>query len=140
MTIEIPFNAEIAHDGSNDRISFQPLFPFEFQRQDAHDQIAVHQRSMFVDQQGAIGVTVMRNADMRLMCPDGFREGIEMHGSAVLIDIQAVRLVVDRNNLGAQLPEQLGGDFVAAPLAESITTFMPTRSMPRGMDDLIYSI
>ncbi len=68
--------------------------------------------SFFVDDDDAIGVAVERDADVGAHLPHLARQRFRRGRSALLVDVEAVRLDADREHLGAELPQGRGRDLV----------------------------
>ena len=89
--------------------------PFWFQGlgDQRHHLVAVHQRAVLVDDDHPVRVAVQRDADVgaHLVHLPGHRHRVG--GAAFLVDVEAVGLVVDGDDLGAQLPERGGRHLVA---------------------------
>jgi len=61
---------------------FRPkYFPRASQRSEGHDVVAVNQFARLVAEQHAVGVAVMRDADVRAVLDNAFAHGFRVHGS-----------------------------------------------------------
>ena len=64
------FESGIAHHGRDERFFRQRLLCKHFERGDGHDVVAVNQFAVFVTEQNAVGVAIVRDAEVRLMLGD----------------------------------------------------------------------
>ena len=106
--------AEIGHDGGNHAAAGQTavLVPgFGDQR---HDLIAIDDHAILVDDDNAIGIAVQRDADVGPNLVDLLLQLGRMGGAAFLVDVEAVRLDIDGDNVGTEFPERGGRDLVAS--------------------------
>ena len=82
-------------------------------RDDGHDLVAVDHLALLVDDDDAIGVSVERDADVGAHLAHLGDEGVGVGRAAVVVDVAAVGLDSDLDDLGAQLPQRLGRHLVA---------------------------
>ena len=61
-----------------------------------HDLIAVNGMSSFIHQQASVGIAVKGNAQLVLSCHRHNRQLLQMGGAAAVIDINAIRVNVDK--------------------------------------------
>ena len=79
----------------------------EAQRQDGEDLVAVDDVALVVDREAAVGVTVEREPDVGAVLDDGRLERVEVGRAAAVVDVQAVGVGVDRDDVGAGVAERL---------------------------------
>ena len=91
-------------------------------REDRQDLVAVDDGAGGVNRKAPVGVAVEREADVGAVVDDGLAQIAEMRRPAVLVDVQAVGLVVDRDDRRPEPFERDRADAMAAPLAQSRTT------------------
>ena len=54
-----------------------------------------------VDREAAVGVAVVRDAEVGAVLDDGGAQRVEVGRAAAVVDVETVRLGVDRDDLGA---------------------------------------
>ena len=91
-----------------------------------------------VDREAPVGVAVEGEAGVGPVLDDGLLQVVEVRRAAVVVDVEAVGLGVDRDDRGAELLEHLAArPRYAAPLAQSSTTVRPSRRRGRGVDEVL---
>ncbi len=87
----------------------EPFFSRPLAAQDcaitANQLVAVDHLAALIDHDQPVRIAVERNADMGAAVAHDRLQLIGMHRTAIAVDIGAVRLDADRNDIGAQLPE-----------------------------------
>ncbi len=68
--------------------------------------------ALLVDDDQPVRVAVERDADVRPARDDCFLEQLRLGRSAVVVDVEAVGLHADRDDVGAELPQSVGRDMV----------------------------
>src|SRR5216684_2008549 len=112
MVRERALEAEIAHDGADDGICVQTSLcrhPHTHQR---HHVVAVEGVAMLVYQYCAVAVAVERDTNGCAFAHDSFAQLVEMHRAAFEVDILAVRVHADCDDVGAEFVERVGANFV----------------------------
>src|SRR6266581_6419458 len=71
--------SEIAHDGPHYRLLRQLPLAMNIERQHRHNMIAVHDSSLFADEDGAIGIPVQRHSEMSPVLADRLLQQCGMH-------------------------------------------------------------
>lgn len=90
--------------------------------------VAVQDFAFFIDEETAVSVAVVGNAAVSAFFYYFFLQGFDMGGAAAVIDVYAVGLIemgITSAPSSARIP---GRKLLAAPLAESVTIFMPLKS------------
>ena len=67
----------------------------KIQRQHRHNMIAIHDASLFANEDGAIGVPVQRHSEMSPLLSDRLLQQLGMDRATAGIDIHPVRLIAD---------------------------------------------
>ena len=75
--------ADVAHDGRDDRVALQPAFALQLARAHQQHGVAVDDLAAVVDEDRAIAVAVERDAQLAAALDDGPREPLGMRRSAV---------------------------------------------------------
>ncbi len=104
------FEAEVGHHGADDRVPAQLAGLAHGHRQHREDLVAVDLRAGAVHGQAAVRVTVVRDAEVGSVLDHGRLEQAEVGGAAAVVDVEAVRLGADRDDLRAGPGEGLGRD------------------------------
>ena len=80
----------------------------QLSRDHRQDLVAVDQMAVLVGDHHAVGVAVERDADIGAHLAHLAAERIGRRRAAVAVDVEAVRLDADGDDVGAQLPQRLG--------------------------------
>ena len=104
--------AEIAHDRCDQRVPLEASAPEEIHGRDRHDLVAVHQLAVFVAQQHAVGIPVVRDADMGLRFLHQFLDLVRVGAAAIAVDIRPVRVVVGDDHIGTEFAQDAGAGLV----------------------------
>src|SRR5208283_4177871 len=77
-----------------------------------HDVVAVNQTALFITQQHAVGVAVVRDAAIRLVFDGLAAHRLGMHRAAIAVDVHAIGLVAIDDDFRAEFAQHAGGGFV----------------------------
>src|SRR5690606_1444563 len=91
----------VAHHGVDQGVRRQLPGFLHRQGQHHHDRVTVDDPPVGVDGQAAVGVTVVGQAEVRPVGDHRGTQRLHVGGAAVVVDVQAVRLGVDRDDVGA---------------------------------------
>ena len=97
--------AQVRHDGHDQGVVRQRPLLLHAQRQDAHDLVAVDLAAQRVNRQAAVRVAIEGDAQIRLVLDDGLAEVLDVGGAHPVVDVVAVRLRGDDDDLGTRLPQ-----------------------------------
>src|SRR6185437_4476710 len=109
---EMPLETEIRDHGRDDARILQAAVFLPALGDDGEQLVAVDDMPALVDDEHAVGVAVERNADVGAHLAHLARQRVEIGRAAVLVDVEAVRIDADRNDLGAELPQRAWRDLV----------------------------
>ena len=87
--------------------------------------------ALLIDDDHPVGVAVERNPHIRTHFAHLARQRLGRGRTDLEIDVEPVRLDADLDHFRAEFPQRLGGDFVTAPLAQSITMRIPSSETSR---------
>ena len=102
--------SEVGHNGGDNRIVYQASLLLHVLSADIHDLVAVHQISLAVYSQAAVCVPVVGKAHVQAVLHHVLLQSLDMSGSAVGVDIYAVRIVVDHMGFCAQSVKHVLGN------------------------------
>ena len=88
--------------------------------------------AVLVDDDHAVGVAVERDADIGAQLLHLLAQGLGMRRAALVVDVEAVRLVVDGDDLGAQLPQRVGRHLVGGAVGAIDHDAQAASDMERG--------
>ena len=100
--------AQVAHDGAYDHIRIEPPFFLHTQGVNHHEMVAIHDISLFINEKTAVRIAVISNTTVRPHFDDHFLQGFHVGGTAVFIDIHAVRFAVEGGYFRTQFTEDVG--------------------------------
>ncbi len=102
--------AQVGHDGADDGVPAQGAGLAHGQGQHGEDLVAVDLRARGVHGQAAVRVAVVGDAEVGPVFDHGLLEQAQVGGAAAVVDVQAVGLGADGDDLGAGPGEGLGRD------------------------------
>ena len=94
--------AYITHNGCYKHIIVQLFLFHQFQRTDKHNLIAVKRSACFINGKAAVGVAIVGNAHVCSFFQHFGLQSLKMRTAAAIINVNAVRLVKNGNNMRAQ--------------------------------------
>ena len=103
----------VAHDGRHDGVFLERPLAQHVQSGHGEDVVAVDQIPVLVHEQHPVGVAVVRNSQVRPVFPNLPADVSGMHGTALLVDVQTVRMVAVHEHFRSQFPQRTGGGFVS---------------------------
>ena len=98
----------VAHDRADQGFLRQLSLREQVQPSDGHDVVSVDQFALLVAEQEAVGIAVVRNAQVGAVLPDFLAHELGVHRAAVFVDVLAVRLVAKDDDFRAQLAQHAG--------------------------------
>ena len=110
--LEMVLEAEVGHDGGDDGVLRQPALAFPRCRDHAEQLVAIDDLAVLVAHHDAVGVAIERDADVGAIVVHRIDHGAGVGGADLAVDVEAVGLVADREDLGAEFIERLGRDLV----------------------------
>ena len=100
--VERPEEAEVGHDRRDDRLLGETTVLAEIGTADVEDQVPVDHAAALVDGEAAVGVSVVGEAHVETLLDHEGAELLDMRGTAVHVDVEAVGGVVDHVGLGTK--------------------------------------
>ncbi len=128
----MPLQPQVGHDRGDDAGLRQPAVVAPALGDHRHQLVAVDHMPLLVDDHDAVRIAVEGDADVGAHLAHLADERVRRGRANALVDVEAIRLHADRDHFRAQLPERFRRHLVAPPLAQSMTTRMPSRLMLRG--------
>ena len=107
---------KVGHHRPDNRILRQCASFLHIQTADGKNLIPVNQVALFIHSQTAVSVPVKGEPDIRSVLHNHFFEIIHVGGAAFIIDICAVRLVMDDAQACAQIKHGNGSRFIGCPV------------------------
>ena len=105
-----PLEPEVRHDGDHEGVVGELAALLHRDREDRHDAVAVDDLAVGVDCETAIGVAVVRDAHVGAVLEHGGLQLVEVRRADAVVDVHAVGVGPDDDDLGARIPEGLGRD------------------------------
>ena len=109
--------AEVTHDSGDQRVSLQATSLEVVDGGDGHDLVAIDEVSIFITEQDAVGVTIVRDANLGSAFADEFLDLLGVGAAAVGVDVGAVGVVVDDDKVGAEFAQDAGAGLVGRAVA-----------------------
>ena len=100
--VERLIKAEVRHDGRHDLVADELTVLGHVLPAEIHDLVAVHEISLMVDGEAAVRVTIEGEANIAALIHHIFLQTLDMRGAAVIVNVKAVRLVVNDVRIGAE--------------------------------------
>lgn len=119
---------QVGHHCGNNGVAGELPLTLQLGGAHGHDLVAVDGLAFFVHQQAAVGVAVEGNAQIIAAGDDALGQGLQVGRAAAVVDIDTVGLRMDEVGVEGQRTEQVRGQALAAPLAQSTSTRRPVRS------------
>ena len=104
--------AGVAHDGGDERLLGERALRDHVQRGDGHDVVAVQKAAGLVAEDDAVGIAIVRDAEVGAVFANFGAEVLRMHGAAVAVDVGAVGGVAEDEDFRAQFAQDAGGGLV----------------------------
>ncbi len=101
---------EVGHHGGDDRVRAQRALLAHGERQHGEDLVAVDLGALVVHGQAAVGVAVVRDAEVGAVLDDGGAELVQVGRAVAVVDVEAVGLGADGDDGGPGPGEGLRGD------------------------------
>ena len=105
--------ALVRHHRDHHRVARQPTRFLQPGREHGQDLVAVERLPIRVDREAAVGVAVIGDARIRAVLDDRRGQRAECGGAAAVVDVQAVRLVADGDDLRARQAQRLRREAVS---------------------------
>ena len=116
MGFQCLIESEVAHHCGDERISVQASAFQVIDGSDGHDLVAIDELAVLVAEQHAVGVTVMRDADLGLAFAGEALDVLGMRAAAIGVDVGAGRMVVMNDQVGSKLTKNAGAGFVGGAI------------------------
>ena len=113
---EEALEAEIGHHRRDDAAAGEPPALVPGLGDQRHDLVAVDDRAVLVDDDDAVGVAVERDADVGAHFMHLLLQAGRMGRAAFLVDVEAVGLDIDGDDLGAEFPQRRGRHLVGGAI------------------------
>ena len=112
VALEEALQAQVGHDGGDDAAAAQPAVGVPGARDQREDLVAVDDLTALVGQDQPVGVAVERDAEVGAVGEDVGAEIFRVGRAAVAVDVGAVGVAADPDDVGAQLTQRGGRDLV----------------------------
>ena len=114
LPVKAAFEAEIGHDGCDQRIAGEATAALQAQRDQRHQLVAVEDDAALVGHDQPVGIAIESDPDIGTP-----RQHLPAHllgreSAAFTVDVEPIRRHRDREHLGAELPEHGRGDLVGS--------------------------
>ena len=106
---QVQLQAQATHHGRDESILCELTFALSRNSQDSHDLVAVYQVALFVNCLATVGVTVVSDAQIRAVLNHSCLQLLRVGGAHTVIDVGAVGLYSQCNDLCAQRLEGCRG-------------------------------
>ena len=110
--LQIALKAEIGHHRCDDARLGEPPIVLPAFGNDRQQLVAVDHMALLVGDDDAVGVAVERDADVGAHLAHLAAQSVGKGRAAFAVDVEAVRLDADRNDVGAELPKRFRRDAI----------------------------
>ena len=93
---------EVGHHGRDDGIVHQLAVFLQVAAIDVQDVVAGDDIALLVHAQAAVRVAIVGKADVEMILDHELLQALDVSGTGIVVDVQAVRLVVDDVGVGTQ--------------------------------------
>ena len=115
----------------------EPAALVEVEREQRHQLVAVHGRAGVVDREAAVGVAVEGEAGVGAVREHRLAQPRQVGGSAALVDVDAVGLVVDREHRDAGVPQGTWPDLDRRAVRAVEHDAQPGRAVVEGAEQVV---
>ena len=112
--IQCLVETEIGHDRGHHGVVHQFIPFFHIATVDVDDLVAVDQRTCLIHGQTAVGIAIKGKAHVHAVFCHIFLKPLDVGGTGVFVDVEAVGLVVNHMYIRAQRTEHTGGNAPCA--------------------------
>jgi hypothetical protein len=124
--------AEVGHDGGDEGVVVEAIPLEEVDSEDGEDFVAIEEVAIFIAEEDAVGIAVVGEADVGLVFFGGLDEGFGVCAAAVVVDVVAIGGGVDGDDFGAELAEDLRGDFAGGAVGAIDDDFHAVEAFGEG--------
>ena len=114
--LQVALKPQVGHDGGDDAVALQPARFAPGASDHAHELVAIDLPALLVHQDQPVGVAVQRDAEVGAIGEHFALEHRRSGGAAAAVDVDAVGLDADRDDFGAQFPQDLGRHLVGGAM------------------------
>ena len=107
---------QITHHSNYNGIFFQLSLLFHMHPDNGHNLVSVHHSAVFIHCQKSVCIPVKSQTDIGLLIYDSGHQFFHMCGAAVGIDVAAVRIVMNGNDLCSQFLQRFHGSIIGGAL------------------------
>ena len=108
--VECLEEADVAHDGSHDRVAAELALLGKVRAAHVHDGVAVADVTVLVHRDAAVSVAVIGESDVEPLLAHIRLQALDMRGTAAHVDVEAIGLVGDHVDIGTERGEHTRGD------------------------------
>src|SRR5262245_6691396 len=98
--------ANVAHHRSDERVALQPAFALHLPAAHQEHGVAIHDASLMIDKDSAVAVAVERHTHLAAAFDDRSRKPFRMGGTAIEVDVSAIRTIADEPRRQPETLEQ----------------------------------
>ena len=113
LLVEGLVQAEVRHDGGDDGVRDELTALLHVAAVDVQDVVAGDDVALLIDTEAAVGIAVVGKADVKVIFDDELLQTLDVGGTGVVVDVQAVGLVVDDIGVRTQRVENALRDVPA---------------------------
>ena len=113
LLIKSLVQAEVGHDGGDDRVGDKLAALFHIAAVDVQDMVTGDDIALFIHAEAAVGIAVIGKADVKVILDNELLQPLNVGGAGVEVDVQAVGLIVDDIGVGAQCVKDALGNVPA---------------------------
>ena len=90
---------DVTHNGANDHILSQTALFLQMTSAQEHNLVAIKVIAVFIGKEATVSVTIVSNTGVSAVFLNCFAKAFHVGGASVFVDINAVRIYINRNHV-----------------------------------------
>src|SRR6267142_562771 len=122
----------IAHDRAHKRFVSEFSLRQHLEGSNRHDVIPIQELARFIAKENSVSIAIVRNANIGAVFPNFLAHQIGMHGTAIFVDVFAVRLIAVNDHVGAEFTQDARGGLISSTVRAIDNDAHPLKGHPSG--------
>ena len=138
LLVERLVQTEVGHDGGDDGVHQQLAALLHVAAVNVQDVVAGDDIALLIHAQAAVSVAVVGKADVEMILDHELLQTLDVGGTGIVVDVQAVRLVVDDIGVGTQCIEHRLRDVPAGTVGAIQADLDPLEGVDAQADEVAH--